>query len=130
MVRREISTYIWNPDVECMDPEKMRALQSERLVKCVSYMYERVPYYAAKMKAVGIVPGDIHGMEDLDKLPFTDKYDFRDNYPFGTLAVPREDIVRFHASSGTTGRMKVVGYTRNDIALWTCLLYTSPSPRD
>ena len=119
MAKREIQTSILNPDVECMDPEAMRTLQGERLIKCVHYMYERVPYYAAKMKAAGIVPGDIRSIDDLPKLPFTDKFDFRDNYPFATLAVQREEIVRFHASSGTTGRMKVVGYTRNDIALWT-----------
>ena len=122
MARKQVETYIWNPEVECMDPEKMRALQSERLVKCVNYMYGRVPYYTEKMKKAGVEPGDIRGIEDLYKLPFTDKFDFRDNYPFGTFAVPREDIVRVHASSGTTGRMKVVGYTRADIALWTeCL---------
>lgn len=122
MARREIKTYIWNPEAECMAPEARRNLQSERLVSCVAYMYENVPYYRAKMKAKGITPGDIKGMDDLYKLPFTDKYDFRDNYPFGTLAVPREEIKRFHASSGTTGRMKVVGYTKNDIDLWTeCL---------
>ena len=122
MARKEVATYIWNPEVECMAPEKMRKLQSERLVKCVHYMYENVPYYAAKMKAAGVEPGDIKEIGDLYKLPFTDKFDFRDNYPFGTFAVPREQIARIHASSGTTGRMKVVGYTRNDVALWTeCL---------
>ena len=119
MSRKEIATYIWNPEAECMDPEELRALQGERLVKCVNYMYGRVPYYTEKMKAAGVEPGDIRGMDDLHKLPFTDKYDFRDNYPFGMLAVPREEIARVHASSGTTGRMKVIGYTRNDVALWT-----------
>jgi len=118
MARKEVKTYIWNPEAECMDPEEMRAVQGERLVKCVNYMYGRVPYYTERMKQAGIEPGDIRGMDDIDKLPFTDKFDFRDNYPFGMLAVPREEIVRVHASSGTTGRMKVVGYTRNDIKLW------------
>ena len=118
MARKEVSTYIWNPEAECMDPEERRILQGERLVKCVNYMYGRVPYYTERMKAAGIEPGDIRGMDDLHTLPFTDKFDFRDNYPFGTLAVPREDCVRIHASSGTTGRMKVVGYTKNDVQLW------------
>ena len=122
MARREVETYIWNPEAECMDPDKRRILQSERLVACVNYMYGNVSYYTKKMQEKGVEPGDIKGIEDLYKLPFTDKFDFRDNYPFGTLAVPRENIRRFHASSGTTGRMKVVGYTHNDIDLWTeCL---------
>ncbi|MDD3959532.1 MAG: phenylacetate--CoA ligase [Clostridiaceae bacterium] len=122
MARKEIQTYIWDAKAECMSQDELRKVQSTRLVACVKRMYERVPYYRKKMDEAGIVPEDIKGIDDLPKLPFTDKYDFRDNYPFGTLAVPREDIVRFHASSGTTGRMKVVGYTRADIALWTdCL---------
>ena len=119
MARKEVKTYIWDPKAECMDPEELKRVQSERLVKCVNYMYGRVPYYTEKMKAAGVEPGDIHGMDDLDKLPFTDKFDFRHNYPFGLLAVPREEIARIHASSGTTGKMKVIGYTRNDVKLWT-----------
>ncbi len=119
MARKEVKTYIWDPKAECMDPEELKRVQSERLVKCVNYMYGRVPYYTEKMKAAGIEPCDIHGMDDLDKLPFTDKFDFRDNYPFGMLAVPREEIARIHASSGTTGKMKVIGYTRHDVKLWT-----------
>ena len=119
MARKEVKTYIWDPKAECMDPEELKRVQGERLVNCVNYMYGRVPYYTEKMKAAGVEPGDIHGMDDLDKLPFTDKFDFRDNYPFGMLAVPREEIARIHASSGTTGKMKVIGYTRNDVKLWT-----------
>ncbi len=119
MTRKEVKTYIWDPKAECMDPEELKRVQGERLVKCVNYMYGRVPYYTEKMKAAGIEPGDIHGMDDLDKLPFTDKFDFRDNYPFGMFAVPREEIARIHSSSGTTGKMKVIGYTRNDVKLWT-----------
>ncbi len=122
MARTEIETYIWDTKAECMSRDELRAVQSERLRNCVRRMYENVPYYRAKMEDAGVMPEDIRDVDDLPKLPFTDKYDFRDNYPFGTLAVPREDIVRFHSSSGTTGRMKVVGYTRNDIHLWTdCL---------
>ena len=119
MARKEVKTYIWDPKAECMDPEELKRVQGERLVKCVNYMYGRVPYYTEKMKAAGVEPGDIHGMDDLDKLPFTDKFDFRDNYPFGMFAVPREEIARIHSSSGTTGKMKVIGYTRNDVKLWT-----------
>ncbi len=127
MERKEIATYIWDPKAECMSQEELRVVQSRRLIDCVKRMYDNVPYYRAKMDAAGIVPGDIKSVDDLPKLPFTDKYDFRDNYPFGTLAVPRQEIVRFHSSSGTTGRMKVVGYTKNDISLWTECLCRSMS---
>lgn len=96
----------------------MTALQSERLVKLVAYMYERVPFYRKKMEAVGLLPQDIKGIEDITKLPFTTKDDLRDNYPFGLFAVPNTDIVRIHASSGTTGKATVVGYTQNDLNVW------------
>ncbi|HPE38416.1 MAG TPA: phenylacetate--CoA ligase [Bacillota bacterium] len=124
-MRREVNSYIWNPEEECMSDEKRAQVQSERLVNCVNRMYEHVPYYRKRMDEQGIKPGDIRGVEDLHKLPFTDKFDFRDNYPFGTLAVPRDELVRVHASSGTTGRMKVVGYTRNDVKLWQEVLCRS-----
>jgi phenylacetate-CoA ligase len=108
----------WNRELECMDPERVRELQNERLVATVKRMYENVPYYAQKMRDVGITPEDIRGVEDLKKLPFTYKTDLRDNYPFGTFAVPLEDVVRVHASSGTTGKQTVVGYTERDIQSW------------
>ena len=127
MKRREIETYIWDPKAECMSEDELKQVQSERLISCVRRMYDNAPYYRAKMDEAGLTPDDIQSVDDIHKLPFTDKLDFRDNYPFGTLAVPREEIVRFHASSGTTGRMKVVGYTRNDIALWTDCLCRSMS---
>ncbi len=111
--------YIWNEQIECMPQEEMRVLQGKHLVDCVARMYAAVPYYATKMRAIGMEPGDIGGMDDLPHLPFTDKYDFADNYPYGTFAVPLNQIVRLHASSGTTGKQKVVGYTRDDIDLWT-----------
>lgn len=110
---------IWNQSVECMSREEMRALQSERLVKLVAYMYERVPFYRAKMDAAGVKPSDIHGIDDIVKLPFTTKDDLRDNYPFGLFAVPHSDIVRIHASSGTTGKATVVGYTAADLDVWS-----------
>lgn len=119
---KEIETFIWDEKNECMSEDERAALVSKRVVDCVNRMYNNVPYYKAKLDKAGIKPGDIKGLEDLPKLPFIDKFDFRDNYPFGTLAVPKDKIVRFHASSGTTGRMKVVGYTANDVKLWSELL--------
>ncbi len=97
----------------------MTALQSKRLVKLVKYMYERVPFYKKKMDAIGLLPSDIKGIEDITKLPFTTKDDLRDNYPFGLFAVPNTDIVRIHASSGTTGKATVVGYTEGDLDIWS-----------
>jgi phenylacetate-CoA ligase len=110
--------YIWNVEMETMPYEKMRELQGRRLSACVRRMYGRVPYYTEKMRAAGLEPGDIQSLDDLPKLPFTDKEDMRENYPYGTFAVPLDQIVRVHASSGTTGKQKVVGYTRNDIEMW------------
>ena len=110
---------IWNKEMETMSREDMRALQSERLVKTVKRVYEKVPAYRAKMDAIGLKPEDIKGIEDLSKLPFTTKADLRDNYPFGLFAVPQEEITRVHASSGTTGKPTVVGYTENDIKMWS-----------
>ena len=97
----------------------MTALQSERLVKLVAYMYEKVPFYRKKMDAAGVLPSDIKGIADITKLPFTTKDDLRDNYPFGLFAVPNTDIVRIHASSGTTGKATVVGYTQSDLDVWS-----------
>ena len=96
----------------------MTALQNERLIKLVDYVYNNVEFYRKKMDAVGVTPQDIKGIEDITKLPFTTKDDLRDNYPFGLFAVPKEDIVRIHASSGTTGKATVVGYTRDDLEIW------------
>jgi len=109
---------IWNEKIECASRDSLIQLQSERLRKTVDRVYHNVPYYRKKMQELGLVPGDIKSVEDLTKLPFTLKTDLRDNYPFGTFAVPMSEIVRIHASSGTTGRPTVVGYTRNDISMW------------
>ena len=109
---------IWNETKECMSRDQMTALQSARLVKLVDYMYHNVEFYRKKMQAVGLMPGDIKSIEDLTKLPFTTKDDLRDNYPFGLFAVPNSEIVRIHASSGTTGKATVVGYTRRDLDIW------------
>ncbi|NLV47886.1 MAG: phenylacetate--CoA ligase [Clostridiaceae bacterium] len=111
--------YIWNQQMECMPLEEIRALQGQRLVDCVHRMYGTVPYYTRRMDEAGIEPGDIKSLDDLKKLPFTDKEDMRDQYPYGTFAVPIEQIVRIHASSGTTGKQKVVGYTQKDIDIWS-----------
>ena len=109
---------IWNEAKECMSRDEMRALQSARLKKAVDRVYHNVEYYRKKMQAVGIEPGDINGVEDISKLPFTTKDDLRDTYPFGLFAAPQSEIVRIHASSGTTGKATVVGYTRKDIDIW------------
>jgi phenylacetate-CoA ligase len=109
---------IWNEAKECMSRDELTQLQSARLVKLVDYVYHNVEFYRKKMQALGIIPCDIKGIEDIDKLPFTTKDDLRDNYPFGLFAVPQSEICRVHASSGTTGKATVVGYTRRDIDIW------------
>ncbi len=109
---------IWNEARECMSRDEMTAMQSARLVKLVNRVYHNVEFYRKKMQYLGIEPGDIKGIEDISKLPFTTKDDLRDNYPFGLLAVPHSEIVRVHASSGTTGKATVVSYTRKDIEVW------------
>ena len=101
-----------------MSRDEMMHLQSTRLVKQVKNVYHSVEHYRKKMQAVGLEPGDIRGIEDIDKLPFTTKDDLRDTYPCGLFAVPRSEVVRIHASSGTTGKATVVGYTRRDIENW------------
>ena len=109
---------IWNEAKECMSRDEMSHLQSVRLVKQVNNVYHSVEYYRKKMQNVGLEPGDIKGIEDLNKLPFTTKDDLRNTYPFGLFAVPKSEVVRIHASSGTTGKATVVGYTRHDIEIW------------
>ncbi len=110
---------IWNEAKECMSRDEMAVLQSKRLVKTVNRVYHNVEYYRKKMQGAGIEPGDINGIEDLHKLPYTTKDDLRDTYPFGLFAAPQSEIVRIHASSGTTGKATVVGYTRRDIDVWS-----------
>jgi len=112
----------WNKPSECMEREKLRELQSQRLIKTIERVYYNVPYYRNLMQERGIVPEDIKGLEDLSKLPFTTKDDLRNNYPYGLFAVPLSEIVRIHASSGTTGKPTVVGYTRRDIITWSELM--------
>jgi len=109
---------IWNEKIECASREEMEILQSERLCETVKRIYHNVPAYRKKMQEVGLTAYDIHGISDLHKLPFTIKTDLRDNYPYGLFTVPMSEIVRLHASSGTTGKPIVVGYTRRDIQMW------------
>ncbi len=109
---------IWNETKECMSRDEMTNLQSARLRKLVDYVYHNVEFYRKKMQAAGLLPADIKGIEDIEKLPFTTKDDLRDTYPFGLFAVPQSEIVRVHASSGTTGKATVVGYTRRDLDIW------------
>ncbi len=109
---------MWNERIEKMPRNELKALQSERLIAQVKRMYENVPVFRARMEEKNLTPSDIHGVEDLYKLPFSYKSDLRDNYPYGLFAVPMSDIVRVHASSGTTGKQIVVGYTENDLDMW------------
>lgn len=107
-----------NPKEETLSREELTALQSERLVRQVKRMYEKVECFRNRMDEKGLKPEDIHGVEDLSKLPFSYKSDLRDYYPFGLFAVPMKDIKRIHASSGTTGKRIVVGYTDEDLKIW------------
>ena len=110
---------ILNKEKECMSREQIEALQSEKLVWQVKRMYEKVELFRQRMDEANLKPEDIHGIEDLSKLPFSYKKDLRDYYPYGLFAVPMKDIVRLHASSGTTGKQIVVGYTKNDLKIWS-----------
>lgn len=110
---------IWNPNKECMPREQMRELQGKRLCKLVQYVYHNVLFYRHKMQEMDLTPDDIREIEDITKLPFTTKQDLRDNYPYGLMAAPLSEVVRVHASSGTTGNPTIVGYTRRDLSIWS-----------
>lgn len=112
----------WDREYETMPREQLREIQLERLKETVKRVYENVPFYRKSFDQRGITPSDIKSLDDLKNLPFTVKQDLRDNYPFGLFAVPREEVVRVHASSGTTGKPTVVGYTQNDIEMWAGLV--------
>ena len=109
---------IWNREVETLPREQLRALQGERLRTAVARAYERVPFYRGRFAEAGVHPDDVGDLDDLWKLPFTTKGDLRDHYPFGLFAVPRGEVARIHASSGTRGKLTVVGYTKHDLELW------------
>lgn len=117
----------WNPKYELMAREDLEDLQLERLRQTVERCYHDVPHYRRKFQEAGVDPGDIRSLEDLKKLPFTVKTDLRDNYPYGMFAVPMSEVVRIHSSSGTTGKPTVVGYTRNDLNVWSELMARSLS---
>ena len=107
---------------ETASREEIRAVQSERLINTVKRVYENVPLYRQRFDEMGIKPEDIKSVDDLSKLPFTYKQDLRDTYPYGLFACPMSEVVRIHASSGTTGKQTVVGYTKNDLDMWaTCV---------
>ena len=109
---------IRDPKIECMSADEMAALQSKRLVDVVSRVYNNVEFYRKKMMDLGVEPGDIKGIEDINKLPFTTKEDLRDNYPFGLLAIPKKDVVRVQGTSGTTGKLTLASYSQKDVDVW------------
>jgi phenylacetate-CoA ligase len=112
----------WQPESECMDREELAQLQLERLESVLNRVYLNVPFYKKKFDGIGFNPDDLRSLDDLRRLPFTTKNDLRENYPYGLFAVPLREVVRVHASSGTTGMSTVVGYSRNDIKTWSNLV--------
>ena len=113
---------MWQEDIETLPRIKIEEMQLERLKHIVGYCYERIPFYHDRLDKAGVVPDKIKVLSDLQYIPFTTKDDIRDHYPFGMFAVPPREIVRYHASSGTTGKPTVVGYTRNDLDIWSDLM--------
>ena len=109
----------YQQEIETAPRETIRALQSERLAATAKRVYQHVPHYRSRMDELGVTPEDIRSVDDLHKLPFTYKKDLRDTYPYGLFAVPLKEVVRLHASSGTTGKQIVVGYTQNDLNIWS-----------
>ena len=115
----------WDQRHETLARGEMESLQLERLQRKVGDVYEKVPFYRETLQRQGITPSDVHSLDDLAKLPFTNKTDFRDNYPFGMLTVPLKEVVRVHGSSGTTGKPTVVAYTRADLEIWSDMMARS-----
>lgn len=112
----------WQPKMELMERKELEELQLQRLKSVAQKVYDNVPFYRNKFKEAGVAPEDIQSLKDLARLPTTRKQDLRDNYPFGLFAVPLDEVVRVHASSGTTGKPTVVGYTAKDIETWSDLM--------
>ena len=108
----------WNEKAECMSKEEKEELQLKRLQETVKIAYENVEFYKKRLDEAGVKPEDIKTLKDIEKIPFTTKSDLREAYPLGLLAVPRDDIVEVHASSGTTGKPTVTAYTQNDLDVW------------
>ncbi len=113
---------IWNREMECMPREEMQKLQLQRLKSTLHYVYDRSEVYKRKFDAINFHPGDLKSLDELSKLPLTVKDDFREGYPFGMFTVPQKQVVRIHASSGTTGKLTVVGCTKNDLDNWSELI--------
>jgi phenylacetate-CoA ligase len=113
---------IWDGQHETMDRDQLRALQLERLQGMVARIFERIPFYRERLRVAGIEPGDIRSLDDVRRLPFTTKGDFREQYPFGMFAVPMDEVVEIHSSSGTTGKPVVAGFTRHDLGTWAELV--------
>ncbi|NLN56101.1 MAG: phenylacetate--CoA ligase [Clostridiales bacterium] len=109
---------VFTPEIECAKREELEKIQTARLKTAVKRAYENIPFYKKKFDEAGINPDSVNSIHDITKLPFTEKQDLRDNYPFGLFAVPMRDVIRIHASSGTTGKPTVVGYTKYDIDIW------------
>jgi phenylacetate-CoA ligase len=119
--KSEICEY-WQPTEETLPIEKLEELQGLRLRNTVERVYENVPFYRKKLEELGITPSDITERDDVEKLPFTRKTDLRNHFPFGLFAVPREQVIRIHASSGTSGPPTVVGYTARDLTNWANMM--------
>jgi len=119
------ANYMFAPEIETMPRDQLAALQLEKLRTIVRHAHANVDHYKKSFAAAGVSPDDLQSLDDLAKFPFTMKNDLRDNYPFGMFAVPREDVIRVHASSGTTGKPTVVGYTRDDLDVWSDLMARS-----
>ena len=109
---------IRDPKMECMSRDEAAALQSEKLVRVVERVYKDSPFYARKFRKIGLEPGDIKGIEDISKIPFTTKEELRENYPFGLLAVPKSQVARLQGTSGTTGKLTIASYTQSDVNMW------------
>ncbi len=121
MTKQDVRSYIWD-DVEALPPQEMERLQVERLRAGIDRVSKTVPFYRNTLREAGVTADGIRSLDDLNRFPFTTKADLRDNYPFGLVAVPMKEVIRLHASSGTTGKPTVVAYTRNDIQLWSDLM--------
>jgi phenylacetate-CoA ligase len=120
--------YLLDPTHEAAAPERMRALQRERLAACVDRVFREVPFYRRKLEQAGVRPEEVRALEDLSRLPFTTKNELREHSPFGLLAVPRDQVVRVHSSSGTTGKATVVAYSQRDLRLWAELVARTFAP--
>ena len=113
---------MWEPQYEKMPRGELEKLQLERLQQKVKYVYEKTPFYRTKFQEIGVTPNDIKSLDDVARLPFTSNTDFRDNYPYGLMAVPLSEVVRAHASSGTTGKPIIAPYNAQDIDTWANLM--------